>query len=418
MDPISAIKHLDLQTVINSVYSIEQQQVRARILLETATHEEIITNYKIHDPINEIYGQELNREEGGLLVQHYGAIAFANYIGGLKLLYDTSPTELAVRDDEHTQKFIRTIARVLLEPGPEFQVPSIDHRIIDLHSVYAGTTNNVNIHLLNSADNATRIIGAQCLRSGISDMDVLDKWHPATPGEKISFNLSLQAASGIVFGSMIKLCAEKFNDDGSINRENLSQLLETVKLYVAPSLSQTDKAYRKSQVVDFGLASIVLEKAIEQCSKSDLGNALVKGNLHEVLWILDAFALLNGNQEKYNQLGFAAADYAEDRGNIPNLTLRRGHDFRVFRRDINKGVYAQLKSYSSRRNDKPYAEEIDVYREQDFHKLIQDPDLIINKLRLYYAWSQTNFDPEVFVVSGIDSMIMPTVKEVFDKLIS
>jgi hypothetical protein len=142
----------------------------------------------------------------------------------------------------------------------------------------------------------------------------------------------------------------------------------------------------------------------------------VKGDLHEVLWLLDSFALIKGSPQKYGQLGIIAADYAEDRGNIKNLALKRGHDFRVYNRGTQQGTFTQLKSHASRRHDKPYAESITVHREQDFHKLIQNPTLITDKLRWYTAWSQANFDPQMFKASGLESTVMPTVKEVLDNL--
>ena len=416
MDPLSEINRVDLQAVVNSVYGIEQQQLRIKILAGAATHEEIIANYKNRDPLSEVFEQGLNESEESQLVDHYEAIAFANYIGGLSLLYATSPTETALRDTNNTQRAINTIIRTFITPDSTYPQPHIDHRIIDLHNAYAGKTNFDNIHLLNLTDNATRIIGAQCLRSGISDMNTLTPWRPTSPNEKIGINLSLEAAGGIVFGSMLGLSAHKFNEDGSVNRENLSQLLDTVKLYVAPSLSQTSEEFTGAQIRDFGMACAVIERALQQCSRGDLSNALVKGGLHEVLWLLDAFALIKGNPKEYGQFGIVTADYAEDRGNIQNLTLRRGHDYRVFHRDTNTGTYVQLKSHASLRNDKPYVQKIDVHREQDFHKSIQNPNLITDKLRIYYAWSQTNFNTEMFTAYGMDRLIMPTVKEVFNNL--
>ena len=147
MDPLAEIRQLDLQTVIDSMYGFEQQEIRKKVLLETATHDEIIANYENCDPLHEILGQELNETESKLLLEHYDTIAFANYLGGLTLLYDTTPTASAVRDTENTQRAIGLMAR--RETSKPSRLPlHVDHRIIDLHNAYAGTTNHDNIHLL------------------------------------------------------------------------------------------------------------------------------------------------------------------------------------------------------------------------------------------------------------------------------
>lgn len=419
MDPISEIEKLDLRTAIESVYGPEQQIVRHRILSGTATHEEIIANYTQTDPLNGVLRQDLTDYEGNLLLAHTGEITYANFIGGLTLLYDTSPTVRAIRDEENTQNATALFTRLFV--GPDEQPPSledIDHRIIDLHTAYSGRRCVENIHLLSPASTATRLIGAQCLRSAITDMQRVFLNLPHTKDETVGYNLALEAAEGVVFGSMFRLSVDILhgNNDAITKRENLGQLLEAIKIYIGPMLTQTDEVFTENQRRDFGMACVILGKVLGECSTADLKSSLVKGNLHELLWLLDAFTLTRGDPEEYGSLNVIPADYAQDRGNIKNLTLRRGFDFCIYNQTTKRHVLVQLKSHTSRRNDKPYAEGIDVYREEDFHKSVHNPTLITDKLSLYYEWSLSDFSPESFKDLALGTVIMSTAKEALDNL--
>lgn len=137
-------------------------------------------------------------------------------------------------------------------------------------------------------------------------------------------------------------------------------------------------------------------------------NPVLKGYLHEMLWLLDAnFAL----SKEYDDIGpsIVPAPIGFDRPEINHPELKRGYDM-IFV-GINARIPIQLKSGSYSASKSKYDERIYIAQESNF----QDIDLrrLSSRLNDYKKWIESDFNDD-FMVAKISSRILKTVPDALD----
>lgn len=411
---ICDLKIEDMFGAMEQMFSERVQRIGHKILLETATREEIEEHYLSVDPLLE-FVPYLPLDQAPKFHTLMAERAFANYKGGLSLLYDMAPTEGATKDYREAEATITSMRRQFgqtHDPARPYQ--GIDRRVLDLFSSYCVRDAVENHYLLDSQSAGGRLIGCQALRSGLQSLYGLDGNH-IRANRHIEYSLAGQATDGILFATIMQLLVDKQQARAANQPTDLaalSDLLNCVKVYAGDMLSE-----QPPPKYAFNLACTLVASAVEGCDRTDIRNRLVKGDLHEALWMIDAH-VLRASHDEYSHLRVSPSDHADDRGNLRNLSLRRGHDFSMYNQSTGKIQYVQLKSTASMRKNKQYHGDIGLFREASFHELANNPPAIIDRMRVYRQLSDSGFSAATYRELDIDSILLPTVRIAFDHMLT
>lgn len=171
------------------------------------------------------------------------------------------------------------------------------------------------------------------------------------------------------------------------------------RLGINKSFSSTHSAF--SNTIDF------IEEYIVNTTRKSGGKVVkdpvLKGHLHEILWLLDANFVLSN---EYSKLGpsVVSAPLGYDRPEINHPNLKRGYDMVVVGHKARMPV--QLKSSRASLRKHKYDERIYVAQETNF----QDVDLrrLSSRLKDYRSWIESDFNDNS-LADKIKSRLLPTV---------
>lgn len=141
----------------------------------------------------------------------------------------------------------------------------------------------------------------------------------------------------------------------------------------------------------------------------------IKGSLHEVLWVLDAYALRKGLPDEYGEYVVSSATNAEDMPFLGKPAMKRGFDFVVQdklysanRRLIQIGASGRK---VSNKTEQTYHPSIEVYCEKSFNEV--NLSTLEKKIATYKKWSDHGFTKQDFEKLNIKEQLLGTVKECF-----
>lgn len=142
----------------------------------------------------------------------------------------------------------------------------------------------------------------------------------------------------------------------------------------------------------------------------------IKGSLHEVLWMLDAYAIRQGLPDRYGSYLVGTSTEAEDRPHIGNPSMTRGFDFVIEphlgspnRRLIQVGASREkIKNMAKR----PYHPGIELFCEEPFNEV--NLTTLENKVNLYTKWAEGGATEADYARLKIHDSLLGTVKECFD----
>jgi hypothetical protein len=141
----------------------------------------------------------------------------------------------------------------------------------------------------------------------------------------------------------------------------------------------------------------------------------IKGSLHEVLWMLDAYAVRKGMPESYGEYVVCTSTEAEDMPFIGKPSMKRGFDFVIQprlnsteRRLIQVGASGQKLSNKAQQ---PYHPGIELYCEEPFNEV--NLATLEKKISLYKKWAEGGLTEKDYARLKIHDQLLGTVKQCF-----
>lgn len=176
--------------------------------------------------------------------------------------------------------------------------------------------------------------------------------------------------------------------------------------------------FRKMQEASFGdvLHNLrTLTKFAREKDPNMFQKGRIKGSLHEVLWMLDAYVIRKSMPENFGGWTVDVATEAEDYPFVGGPAMKRGFDF-VVKDEINGLKRRLIQVGASPRKSKnktelPYHPGIEVYCEKEFNEV--NLTTLENKLTVYEKWAKGGFTTLDYDRMKISNLLLGTVKECF-----
>lgn len=462
----SAKEYADFVTVQTALLSPHIEQLRTTILAGQATNQEIEEQYRAHDALDAQTGFE-DVGSAAAYRKTLGRIALVDFMGGAQMV--TSTLLGSVLEANHgyvgiipalTDETLQTLAQYQLSTG-------------NIEPEDADTWNEINDYLDSATEDgpllhlADRVGLLQyALLTGFLDTDVRATTEESLKALSLGRAIMREGAKGyghflheqpteselagddlqmakklvgiaedprIQFGlSDLIIRSGESLDSKEAKDIVLCELKEALgPIFAWPTVIQPgtsiryEGAYqsldaeniRTMQELGFTNALHVIERMVTYANETDatmFQKGRIKGSLHEVLWMLDAFAVRKGMPDTLGSWVVDVATEAEDMPFVGKPTMKRGFDFAIrrslsgtIRRFIQIGASLQK---AKNRIGASYNPQIELYCERQFNEV--NLSTLAKRVSDYLQWAEGGFDPDEFEQKLQDSLL-ETVKDCF-----
>lgn len=457
----------DYTTVRKAVSSRGIGAIQTKIIEGIATDKEIEQHYRTFDAIN---APVTLKNERALYVQmrNIGRVSLADFIGGAQMMsgvlfgdalnrnggYDGILSSAITTDDieliqgRHAQGSLRSTDIDRWDTTADYVDYSHDNPVIMTLAERVGLLQAA--RLIGAFDNDTTVTSTDKLRS-ISlarvimgeGTRVFRHYIDYQPNEFIHTQEDVSVANTLidiaedsnVQMGLSNLILRSGNYQETVEAKEI--FLTEIKRTFGPMLSWETAGqkqhYIKHQGVNYAMDVSSMWGLQEESFIDALGNmraliefakntdpdmfkkGRIKGELHEALWILDAFVLRKGMRERYGSYGVNVATEAEDMPFLNRPNMKRGYDFIIIQNgDVESRRLIQVGASTRKVNNKseqPYHPNIEVYCERAFNDV--NVTTLEKKISMYKKWAENGFSEQDFIGLKIQDILLGTVKEAF-----